>query len=166
MEIKIFFNASTRQFSRTSDATFSEDGKPSFWKRHRGKILAAATLAAIGGLGYANKDNVIETAERVRYKFMSEDEFWRTVRSLASDWDEQSIQRKFDDIKKCVKYIKYNSNGDSFSMERTKALVKKGIDMGISACERLKSKPNIEQGERNTYLNIISKLENLKKELG
>jgi hypothetical protein len=36
----------------------NEQQKASFWKKHKGKILAAAALAGLGGLAYANRDAI------------------------------------------------------------------------------------------------------------
>lgn len=46
------FNTAIRLFSG------GDDDKPSFWKRHKGKLIAAAALAGLGGLAYANRDKI------------------------------------------------------------------------------------------------------------
>ena len=46
------FNAGVRMFAE------NEGKKKSFWQRHKGKILAGMALAGVGGLAYANRDNI------------------------------------------------------------------------------------------------------------
>lgn len=46
------FNAGVRLFAE------NEGKKKSFWQRHKGKILAGMALAGVGGLAYANRDNI------------------------------------------------------------------------------------------------------------
>lgn len=36
----------------------NEQKKQNFWQKHKGKIIAAAALAGLGGLAYANKDKI------------------------------------------------------------------------------------------------------------
>jgi len=46
------FNVGVRMFAE------NEGKKKSFWQRHKGKILAGMALAGVGGLAYANRDNI------------------------------------------------------------------------------------------------------------
>lgn len=58
------FNVAAKLFSDKEDGGAS--GKPSFWKRHKGKLIAAAALAGLGGLGglaYANRDKIGGTSD-------------------------------------------------------------------------------------------------------
>ena len=46
----------------------NEQQKASFWKKHKGKILAAAALAGFGGLAYANRDAIMDKVNEYRGK--------------------------------------------------------------------------------------------------
>lgn len=46
------FNIGVRLFAD------NEQKKKTFWQKHKGKILAGAALAGLGGLAYANKDKI------------------------------------------------------------------------------------------------------------
>jgi hypothetical protein len=56
--MKIIFDTETR--------TFAVADKRTFWQKHKGKILAGAALAGLGGLAYANKEAIGDAVTKFR----------------------------------------------------------------------------------------------------
>jgi hypothetical protein len=163
--MKISYNPATRVFSAGVTASvetraFDEGEKPSFWKRHKGKILAGATMAALGGLGYLNKDKLIDTYENIRYKiFMDEDDFWKEAKNVVfGSWSKDDLEDKADSLSKCVKYVKYHwKDGDGGT---AKELLKKGVEKGMDLCESLMNS-DLDKSAKDTARTVYYKLKNL-----
>ena len=164
-KFSIKYNSAVRAFSAegvglTDTRAFGEG----FWQKHKGKILAGAALATLGGLGYLNKDKVVDTYENLRYKiFMDEDDFWKEAKDLAfGEWSKDTLKDKADSLSKCVKYIKYHWNDGGGTTVKT--LLKQGVDKGMKACEELMD-GDFGKDVKSTARTVYFKLKNLADDL-
>jgi hypothetical protein len=113
---------------REAQMMFSDDDKPkSFWQKHKGKIIAGAALAGLGGLGYAYRDPIKEKAqeayagashlaEKAYYKYwMSEEDAKKILDEITtlSTWlKEDGWRENIRKAEKLVKFCIYNA-GDN-----------------------------------------------------
>jgi ribosomal protein S18 acetylase RimI-like enzyme len=168
-KFSIKYNSTDRTFSAgaTSSAetrTFDDGGKRTFWQKHKGKILAGAALATLGGLGYLNKDKVVDTYETLRYKiFMDEDDFWKEAKNVViGGWSKDNLEDRADSLMKCAKYIKHHWKDGGGTTAKT--LLKQGIDKGIEFCEGLMNS-DFDKGTKDTIRTVYFKLKNLAEDL-
>lgn len=166
----------TKKFSIKYDSTvrtFSAEGVgltdtrafgEGFWQKHKGKILAGAALATLGGLGYLNKDRVVDTYENLRYKiFMDEDDFWKEAKNVVfGGWNKDNLKDRADSLTKCAKYIKHHWKDGGGTTAKT--LLKQGIDKGIEFCEGLMNS-DFDKGTKDTIRTVYFKLKNLADDL-
>lgn len=168
-KFSIKYNSINRIFSADMEAsaetrTFDEGERRSFWQKHKGKILTGATLAALGGLGYLNKEPIVDTYEKIRYRlFMDENDFWNEAKNVVfGGWGKDNLEDKADSLSKCVKYVKYHWKGGDGTTAKT--LLKQGIDKGVSFCEGLLNS-ELDKNTKETVRAVSLKLRNLKDQL-
>lgn len=120
------FNVAARLFSDKEDGGASD--KPSFWKRHKGKLIAAAALAGLGGLAYANRDKIGGTSDSNPSK---PDNKTQEASAGGQSKDEMAMVRTKDQVFECERYIKNETgNGKEWPGRTLKAL-----DFTVSSIE-------------------------------
>lgn len=106
------FNAGVRMFAE------NEGKKKSFWQRHKGKILAGMALAGVGGLAYANRDNIQRLAGKP-YTFADikaiTDKYKAELQRNMSPYEQMDICRKASSELVSLLDYGYLSNPEDYS---------------------------------------------------